>query len=101
MRRAILFSSEPIDVLFLYMAVGLAFLPWGALYAVLSFWGWNHWSLAVLLLGGGFLTGHRVWAALDIPKASTPTEIINQSKPALAGWQRIAKRVMDIFGDAC
>jgi hypothetical protein len=69
MSRDVLYSSEPLKTILLYLAVGVAFLPWGVLYAGLSLSGWDHWSLALLLLGGGFLTAHAVWTALETPSA--------------------------------
>jgi hypothetical protein len=70
MGRDVFYSSEPLKTVLLYLAVGLAFLPWGALYAGLSLFGWDHWSVALLLLGGGFLTAHTVWTALETPSAA-------------------------------
>lgn len=80
MRWTALFSSETTKTFLMYLAIGMAFLPWGMLYALISLSGWDHWSLVVLLLGAGLLTSHFVWAALQTPKASTPTQIINESQ---------------------
>ena len=53
MRWTVLSSSELTKTFLLYMAVGMALLPWGVLYALLNLSGWDHWSLVVLLLGAG------------------------------------------------
>lgn len=49
-----------------YLAVGLSFAPWGLVYALLSLSGWGHWSILVLLLGGGLATAHVAWQYLDV-----------------------------------
>lgn len=49
----------------LYLAVGAAFVPSGLVYALFALAGWNHWLVAVLLLGAGFLTAHFVWGSLE------------------------------------
>ena len=37
----------------LYMAVGLAFIPWGIVYAFAAVWGWRDPLLTIALLAGG------------------------------------------------
>jgi hypothetical protein len=49
----------------LYIAVGVAFAPFGLVYALLAVNGWDHWISTVLLLGCGFVAAQLVWNALE------------------------------------
>lgn len=49
----------------LYLAVGVAFIPGGLLYALLTILGWNHWAVAILSLAIGFLIAHFAWTRLE------------------------------------
>jgi len=49
----------------LYLAVGLAFVPAGLLYALAELVGWGNWLVAAVCLGLGFLVAHFVWAKLE------------------------------------
>ncbi len=49
----------------LYLAVGLAFVPAGLLYALAGLVGWGNWFVAAVCLGFGFLMAHVVWTKLE------------------------------------
>jgi hypothetical protein len=49
----------------LYLAVGLAFVPAGLLYALVGLVGWGNWLVAAVCLGFGFLMVHVVWTKLE------------------------------------
>lgn len=49
----------------LYLAVGLAFVPAGLLYALAGLAGWGNWLVAAVCLGFGFVMAHLVWAKLE------------------------------------
>lgn len=50
----------------LYLAAGLAFVPWGAVYAVLRLWGgWTHRALALGFLACGTVTALLVWQHVE------------------------------------
>jgi hypothetical protein len=49
----------------LYLAVGLAFVPAGLLYALVGLLGWGNWLVAAVCLGFGFLVAHVVWTKLE------------------------------------
>jgi hypothetical protein len=49
----------------LYLAVGLAFVPAGLLYALAQLVGWGNWAVAAVFLGLGFLMAHFVWGKLE------------------------------------
>ena len=48
----------------MYTAVGVAFIPAGALYSLGISMGWNEALTSVVCLGLGFLTAHVVWTKL-------------------------------------
>jgi len=58
---------------FLYLAVGVAFVPWGIVYSLFVLAGWDHWLPALLMLGGGFTTAHFVWRKLETRMQIRPT----------------------------
>jgi len=58
----------------LYLAAGLAFVPWGVAYAVLRLWGgWTHPAVTLAVLGCGTVTALFVWRRLEAKLIATPT----------------------------
>lgn len=72
-------SRELARMFLLYLAVGAAFIPSGVVYALLRLAGWDHWLLAGVLLGTGFLTAHFVWVALGTRKAVKGRQVFHQT----------------------
>jgi len=62
----------------LYLAVGVAFVPFGLIYALLALAGWDHWFVAVVALAGGFLAARFVWAALEKRVFVEPIDVVEE-----------------------
>lgn len=67
----------------MYLAVGLAFIPFGLVYGLLALKEWNHPLAGLILLGGGFLTARSVWERVHKRLFVRPARVI-QGVPASA-----------------
>ncbi len=63
----------------LYLAVGAAFVPWGAAYSFFLLAGWDHWIVTVPMLAGGFVTAYFVWRALEKRLLVQPIQVVTHA----------------------
>lgn len=70
----------------LYLAAGIALVPWGALYGVAELAGRDHWLVACVLLIGGLISAEAVWKRLEAYLSDPP--IAAPGPATLAGEQQ-------------
>ena len=83
-----------------YLAVGAAFIPWGVLYSLLVLAGWDHWVIAVLMLGGGFATAHFAWTALEKRMRVQLVEISRPTTPVAFGRAAMERHIHEVIWPA-
>lgn len=79
-RRSASWWREALDFYVMYLAVGAVFAPFGLVYGLLVLQGWDHWLVAIFLLGAGFLAGRYVWGKLErrlFVKAVAPVQLVS------------------------
>ena len=62
-----------------YLAVGTVSIPFGLVYALLVILGWDHWVVAVVLLGGSFFVARFAWEIIEKRFSATSSEVVHQA----------------------